>query len=164
VRVFHNASPYLGLPTGDPDFLHLTPENSRRLRALPSWFALTAYGREGHREIVERNVALARRLGERIAEEPGLRLLAPVRLNVVCFTLAEDEDEGAGAGADANAGKERVQEFARAIAASGEAFVTPTFYAGRHALRAAFSNWRTSEADTDRVFDALKRHSRIGRS
>ncbi|WP_406176756.1 hypothetical protein [Streptomyces sp. NBC_00996] len=47
---------------------------------------------------------------------------------------------------------------AHAVAASGEAFVTPTFYAGTHALRAAFSNWRTSEADTDRVFEALKRH------
>lgn len=36
VRVFHNASPYLGLPAlPDPDFLHLTPENSRRLRASP---------------------------------------------------------------------------------------------------------------------------------
>ncbi|GGN63451.1 aspartate aminotransferase family protein [Streptomyces albiflavescens] len=147
VQVFHNASPYLGLPGGDPDFLHLTPENSRRLRALPAWFSLTAYGREGHREIVERNVALARRLGERIAQEvPGLRLLAPVRLNVVCFTLADEPSE------------ERVHALAHAVAASGEAFVTPTFYAGTHALRAAFSNWRTSEADTDRVFESLRRH------
>ncbi|MFD5636450.1 pyridoxal phosphate-dependent decarboxylase family protein [Streptomyces sp. NPDC127077] len=146
VRVFHNASPYLGLPGGDPDFLHLTPENSRRLRALPAWFSLAAYGREGHREIVERNVALARRLGERIARAPGLRLLAPVRLNVVCFTLAEDPTE------------RRVQALADAVAASGEAFVTPTTYDGTHGLRAAFSNWRTSEADTDRVFAAVERH------
>jgi glutamate/tyrosine decarboxylase-like PLP-dependent enzyme len=147
VKVFHNASPYLGLPTGDPDFLHLTPENSRRLRALPAWFSLAAYGREGHREIVERNVALAGRLGERIAGVPGLRLLAPVRLNVVCFTLADDPSE------------QRVHALAAAVAASGEAFVTPTFYDGTHGLRAAFSNWRTSEADTDRVFDAVERHS-----
>lgn len=144
VRVFHNASPYLGLPTGDPDFLHLTPENSRRLRALPAWFSLMAYGRAGHREIVERNVALARDLGERVAEIPGLRLLAPVRLNVVCFTLADEP------------GKERVDALARAVAASGEAFVTPTFYDGTHGLRAAFSNWRTTEADTERVLFALR--------
>ncbi|WP_369251539.1 aspartate aminotransferase family protein [Streptomyces sp. R41] len=146
VRVFHNASPYLGLPGGDPDFLHLTPENSRRLRALPAWFSLTAYGREGHREIVERNVALARRLGKRISEEiPQVRLLAPVRLNVACFTLADEPSE------------ERVHALAHAVAASGEAFVTPTFYGGTHALRAAFSNWRTTEEDLDRVFDAIRR-------
>ncbi|MEU4083473.1 pyridoxal phosphate-dependent decarboxylase family protein [Streptomyces aureus] len=146
VRVFHNASPYLGLPGADPDFLHLTPENSRRLRALPAWFSLAAYGRAGHREIVERNVALARRLGERISRAPWLRLLAPVRLNVVCFTLADDPTE------------RRVHALADAVAASGEAFLTPTCYDGTHGLRAAFSNWRTSEADTDRVFAAVERH------
>ncbi|MGI3201664.1 pyridoxal phosphate-dependent decarboxylase family protein [Streptomyces sp. GLT-R25] len=145
VRVFHNSSPYLGLPTGEPDFVHLTPENSRRLRALPAWFSLAAYGREGHREIVERNIALARRLGDRITDAPGLRLLAPVRLNVACFTL------------DGDPTRERVHALGRAVAESGEAFMTPTFYEGTHALRAAFSNWRTTEADTDRVAAALER-------
>ncbi|WP_326574091.1 pyridoxal-dependent decarboxylase [Streptomyces sp. NBC_00481] len=143
VRVFHNASPYLGLPTGDPDFLHLTPENSRRLRALPAWFSLMAYGRAGHREIVERNIALARSLGERLAKAPELTLSAPVRLNVVCFTLAERPT------------RERVHALADAIAASGEAFVTPTVFGGTHALRAAFSNWRTTEEDTERVLEAV---------
>jgi glutamate/tyrosine decarboxylase-like PLP-dependent enzyme len=144
VNVFHNASPYIGLPAKDPDFLHLTPESSRRLRALPAWFSLTAYGREGHREIVERTVALARRLGERIAELPGLTLLAPVRLNVVCFTLADEPT------------RERVDALARAVATSGEAFLTPTVYGGTPGLRAAFSNWRTSEADGDRVLSAIE--------
>ncbi|MFG2127314.1 pyridoxal phosphate-dependent decarboxylase family protein [Streptomyces sp. NPDC048751] len=143
VRVFHNASPYLGLPTGDPDFLHLTPENSRRLRALPAWFSLVAYGRAGHREIVERNIALAGRLGEHLTALDGLRLLAPVRLNVVCFTLAENPTE------------ERVDALARTVASSGETFLTPTVYGGVPALRAAFSNWRTSEADVERVLTAL---------
>lgn len=143
VAVFHNASPYLGLPDGDPDFLHLTPENSRRLRALPAWFSLVAYGQAGHREIVERNVTLARRLGEGIDALPGLRLLAPVRLNVVCFTLAEDPTP------------ERVDALSRAVAESGEAYVTTTVYGEVPGLRAAFSNWRTTEADTGRVLDAL---------
>ncbi|MEU9664714.1 pyridoxal-dependent decarboxylase [Streptomyces bobili] len=143
VRVFHNASPYLGPPTGEPDFLHLTPENSRRLRALPAWFSLVAYGRDGHREIVERNVALAARLGEGVAALDGLRLLAPVRLNVVCFTLADGPTE------------ERVAALARAVAESGEAFLTPTVYDGVPGLRAAFSNWRTSGEDGERVLAAL---------
>ncbi|MEU9916124.1 pyridoxal-dependent decarboxylase [Streptomyces sp. NPDC051001] len=145
VAVFLNASPYLGLPAGEPDFVHLTPENSRRLRALPAWFSLMAYGRDGHREIVERNVALARELGERVAATDGLRLLAPVRLNVVCFTLADDPTQ------------ERVDALARAVAATGEAFVTPTVYDGSPGLRAAFSNWRTSAADVDRISEAVAR-------
>ncbi|MES5820382.1 pyridoxal-dependent decarboxylase [Streptomyces sp. RG80] len=145
VAVFHNASPYLGLPAGEPDFVHLTPENSRRLRALPAWFSLMAYGRDGHREIVERNVALARELGERVAATAGLRLLAPVRLNVVCFTLADEPTQ------------ERVDALARAVAATGETFLTPTVYDGTPGLRAAFSNWRTSAADVKRISGAVAR-------
>ncbi|WP_432057119.1 pyridoxal phosphate-dependent decarboxylase family protein [Streptomyces sp. bgisy022] len=147
--VFHNSAAYLGPPTGEPDFLHLTPESSRRLRALPAWFSLMAYGRAGHREIVERNVASARLLGERVARLPGLRLLAPVRLNVVCFTLADDPSP------------ERVAALDRAVAAGGAAFLSPTVYGGVPALRAAFSNWRTEEADVERVADALS--SALGR-
>ncbi|MFJ9422222.1 pyridoxal phosphate-dependent decarboxylase family protein [Streptomyces sp. NPDC101249] len=145
VAVFHNASPYLGAPTGDPDFLHLTPENSRRLRALPAWFSLTAYGREGHREIVERNVRLARDLGARLDARPEWGLLAPVRLNVVCFTTSE-----------APTG-ERLAALADAVAEGGEAFLTPTVFKGVPALRAAFSNWTTTRDDVERVAAALTR-------
>ncbi|WP_238019629.1 pyridoxal-dependent decarboxylase [Dactylosporangium sp. AC04546] len=139
VRVFRNTAPYLGAPAGEPDFLHLTPENSRRLRALAAWCTLTAYGREGHREIVERNVAAARRLGDLLSSLPGVRLASPVRLNVVCFTVGADQ-----------------AALLRSIAASGETFLTPTVYRGEPAIRAAFSNWRTTPEDVDRVFAALR--------
>ncbi|MGW3630366.1 pyridoxal phosphate-dependent decarboxylase family protein [Streptomyces sp. NPDC005122] len=144
VRVFHNSSPYLGPPSlPDPDFLHLTPESSRRLRALTAWFSLVAYGRDGHREIVARNTGLARRLGDALVGVPHLRLLAPVRLNTVCFTLADDPTP------------DRVQAAARAIAATGEVFVTPTVYGQVPALRAAFSNWRTTQSDMERALMAI---------
>lgn len=143
LRVFQNAAAYLGLPGDNPDFVHLTPENSRRLRALATWFALAAYGREGHAEIVQRNIALAAALARRIEGIAGLRLLAPVRLNVVCFTLAD------------NASEARVQAFVRAVRDGGEAFVTPTRLAGTWGVRAAFSNWRTQPADVERVAAAL---------
>lgn len=145
VRIFQNSAAYLGLPGENPDFVHLTPESSRRLRALPAWFALTAYGSAGHREIVERTVHLARFLGERVAELPGLRMLAPVRFNVVCFTLEDDPTEAA------------VAALAHALAETGELFLTPTVYKGVPALRAAFSNWRTTEQDVERVVEAIAR-------
>jgi glutamate/tyrosine decarboxylase-like PLP-dependent enzyme len=143
VAVFQNAAAYLGLPTANPDFVHLTPESSRRLRALPAWCTLRAYGRAGHRDIVARNVACARRLGELLAGVAGVRLLAPVRLNVVCFTVGEHPTA------------QRVAEIADAVAAGGETFLTPTVLEGVPALRAAFSNWRSTDADVDRVFAAL---------
>ncbi|MFE0381372.1 pyridoxal phosphate-dependent decarboxylase family protein [Streptomyces inhibens] len=142
-RVFQNAAAYLG-PLGErPDLVHLTPENSRRLRALAAWFTLRAYGRDGHREIVERCVACARTLGAAVEGVEGLCLLAPVRLNVVCFTLTESPTA------------ERLAALADGLAA--EAFLTPTVHAGRPALRAAFSNWRTTQADTRRIAAALER-------
>ncbi|MDI6101005.1 pyridoxal-dependent decarboxylase [Actinoplanes sp. NEAU-A12] len=138
VDVFQNAAAYLPAVSGDPDFFHLTPENSRRLRALAAWFTLAAYGVAGHREIVTRAIAAAHRLGERLTAIPGVRLLAPVRLNVVCFSVPGD-----------------LPAVVRAIADSGEAFLTPTVYQGSPALRAAFSNWRTAESDADRVAGLL---------
>ncbi|WP_405531286.1 pyridoxal-dependent decarboxylase [Streptomyces avidinii] len=140
-RVFQNSAAYLG-PLGDrPDLVHLTPENSHRLRALAAWFTLRAYGRQGHREIVERDIACARALGTALEGDPALTLLAPVRLNVVCFTLAEAPTP------------ERVAALREAVAA--EVFVTPTVYGGTAALRAAFSNWRTTEDDVRRAAEAL---------
>lgn len=142
-RVFQNAAAYLGPLSEHPDLVHLTPENSHRLRALAAWFTLRAYGRSGHREIVERCIAGARALGAEVARIEGLELLAPVRLNVVCFSLTADPTP------------ERLTALADGLA--GEAFLTPTRYAGRPALRAAFSNWRTTEADVRRTARALAR-------
>ncbi|MGW5850411.1 pyridoxal phosphate-dependent decarboxylase family protein [Streptomyces sp. NPDC055254] len=145
-RVFQNSAAYLG-PLGEhPDLVHLTPENSHRLRALAAWFTLRAYGREGHREIVERDIDCARALGEELSADPAFRLLAPVRLNVVCFTLADDPTPA------------RLTALREAAAA--EVFVTPTVHAGTAGLRAAFSNWRTAPSDVRRAAAALRTAAR----
>ncbi len=148
LRVFQNSAAYLGAPGNRPDFVHLTPENSRRLRALPTWFTLRAYGREGVREIVRECCRHAKNLGELISASPLFDLLSPVRMNVVCFGLHD--------AATGPAGEIAVQTFVKRVRDAGDVFVTPTVYQGRWAIRAAFSNWRTSDADVLRAWRSLE--------
>jgi glutamate/tyrosine decarboxylase-like PLP-dependent enzyme len=139
-QVFRASAVYLG---DNPDPLHLTPENSRRLRALPAWMSIAAYGRDGIARIVQRNCALARRLGDGIAAMPAFELLDAVRLNIVCFALRD----GDAAARDALLAR---------LQADGRAFMTPTVLFGRPAIRAAISNWMTSEHDIDLTLAALR--------
>jgi len=142
-EIFQNRAAYLPAVSDTPDFLHLTPESSRRLRALPAWFTLTAYGREGYREIVERDCALAQQLGERIAASDLFELMAPVRMNVVCFSL------------HGNRTPERISAFLARLRDDGRLFLTPGNFGGQPGIRAALVNWRTTSADLDLAWQAL---------
>jgi glutamate/tyrosine decarboxylase-like PLP-dependent enzyme len=146
VESFQNSNaPYLGDPMENFNYLNFLPDNSRRLRALPAWFTLMAYGRQGYREIVENDIRLAQRLGSLVSGDERFELLAPVRVNTVCFTLAGDK------------GQQEVSSFLEKINETGEVFMTPTIYNHRKGIRAAFVNWRTTEQDVDRVFRQMAR-------
>ena len=146
LKVFQNSAAYLGDPNQSPDFFHYTPENSRRWRGLPTWFTLMAYGQEGHREIVERNCALAKKLSEWINTSPKFKLLATVRMNVVCFTFNRE-----------NLSMEEIKIFLDKVRDDGNVFFTPTLYKGTPAIRAALSNWLTEEKDIDITTEVLQR-------
>lgn len=138
VQTFQNSNaPYLGDPLQQFNYLNFVPENSRRFRALPVWFSLMAYGKEGYRDIVDNNVALARELGKRIAAMKGYELAAPVRLNTVCFTVKGDNKA------------EIIQGVLKTLRRRGRLFVTPTMYKGNTCLRAALVNWRTTAEDIE---------------
>ena len=145
LKVFQNSAAYLGDPGKSPDYFHYTPENSRRFRALPSWFTLMAYGTNGYRDIVERNCDAARYLGELISSAIDFKLLAPVRMNVVCFTLSHED-----------VSFETIQKFLNIIRDDGRVFFTPTIYKNKPAIRAAVSNWLTGKEDIKIAFHVLK--------
>ncbi|SHF44532.1 pyridoxal phosphate-dependent decarboxylase family protein [Pedobacter caeni] len=139
---FQNSNaPYLGDPLENFNYLNFLPENSRRLKALPAWFSLKAYGTKGYQDIVEGCIARAMELAAFIEKSDVFELLAPVRLNTVCFTLKEEE---------------QVFEFLSALNAKGIVFMTPTVYRGKQAVRAAFVNWRTTENDVLMAIDSME--------
>jgi glutamate/tyrosine decarboxylase-like PLP-dependent enzyme len=151
IEVFQNSgAAYLGNPSENEsvDFVHLTPENSRRFRALPAWMTLMAYGQKGYQEIVERNCEAANELALKIKRSHHFKLLAPVRLNIVCFTLSQD---------DGMISTINIQQFLEMLREDGVIFLTPTTYKGIPSIRAAFSNWRTSSEDVEIAWAALLR-------
>jgi len=141
VETFQNSNAaYLGDPKENFSYLNFLPENSRRLKALPAWFTLTSYGKQGYQEIVESNVEMALLFADFINTNLAFELLAPVRLNTVCFTLREEN---------------HVPEFLNKLNATGKVFMTPTFYNGKRGIRAAFVNWRTSTDDIELATTAM---------
>lgn len=150
VETFQNSNaPYLGDPLANFNYLNFLPENSRRLRALPVWFTLMAYGKQGHAAIVENSIRMTNEFGNYIQDHDQLTLLAPVRLNTVCFSLKND------------ALQDKVNDLLFHINASQQVFMTPTVYKNKKGIRAAFVNWRTGAEDirmaVEVIEEALKR-------
>lgn len=135
VQTFQNSNaPYLGNAEENFSFMNFLPENSRRFRALPAWFSLVAYGKEGFKWIVENSVHCASILKVYLETSDDFEVCGAVHLNVVCFTLKE---------------KSKTSEFLNMLNARGKVFMTPTVLDGQLCIRAAFVNFRTSKEDID---------------
>lgn len=145
-EVFQNSSTYLEPTVTGNNYINLTPENSRRLRALPSWFSLMAYGKQGYAEIVERNCDLAQWLGQEIVNSKYFELLSPVRLNGICFTLKKEGEVSI----------EYIRGYLKRLQRSGDVYLTSTVYKGIPAIRISISNWRTTMKDLDIAWKAMQ--------
>jgi glutamate/tyrosine decarboxylase-like PLP-dependent enzyme len=145
VEVFQNSdAPYLGDPMKNFSFLNFLPENSRRLKALAAWFTIKAYGKDGYQAIIENNIELAERLGFWIESSVHFELLAPVRLNTVCFTISKENE------------KLNVSNFLEKLNQTGMVFMTATKFKGRDGIRAALVNFRTELKDIELVTNLME--------
>ena len=142
-RAFRYTGAYLPSPDDPRPVLGaLGPESSRRARAFTVWATLRAYGRAGHRAMVERHLDLARRLADRVDAAPELERLAEVPLSIVCFR--------ANPGDRSENELDRLNErLGEALLEDGRYYAGTTTYGGRVALRPALVNWRTREQDVD---------------
>jgi aromatic-L-amino-acid decarboxylase len=142
---FGFASSYLAKPE-DPDLIDFKdygPELSRSFKALKVWWALRAFGRRAYAEAIEGLLDLAQHMAARIEAAPELELAMPVTLTAVCFRARGLDDEAQA-------------RLLRDLVESGVALLGPARVKGRFCLRACMTNLRTSEADVDRVVDAVR--------
>jgi aromatic-L-amino-acid decarboxylase len=119
------------------------PDLSRGFRALKTWFTIKVYGAKKLGRVIYRSCTLAQYMRRRIEEEPGLELLAPVALNIVCFRYrCENADE-------VNA------TIVAKLQQLGIAAPSTTTIRGQLAIRAAIVNHRTKSCDIDTLLRSV---------
>lgn len=125
------------------DFHELGPQNTRAFRALKVWLALRMAGRDGYRQMIAGDIALARRLFERVQATPGLEA-ATQGLSVATWRCRPPQlaDDAAALDALNRAVLARVQR-------GGRSYLSPAVVDGRLVLRACIVNFHTTAADVD---------------
>ncbi|KAL2356171.1 pyridoxal phosphate-dependent transferase [Cryomyces antarcticus] len=123
--------------------LHVGIENSRRFRALPVYATLSAYGRSGYRDMLERQVRFARAVAKFVLGHGAYELL-PERVphtserdalaDIYIIVLFRARDETLN------------KDLVKHINASRTIYVSGTSWKGFPACRFAVSNWRVDSA------------------
>lgn len=154
-KVFQNPNAaYLSASSESsiPSPLNIGIENSRRFRALPVYATLAAYGREGHVELLERQIRLARSIATFLANTPGFSLLpqsppsfAKVKeqgiARIYTIVLFRANDPAIN------------RELVQRVNATRKIYVSGTQWDSQPAARFAISNW---QVDVDRDMALIK--------
>ncbi|OKL55681.1 hypothetical protein UA08_09007 [Talaromyces atroroseus] len=141
--VFRNANAaYLNAGTRGkssqtvPSPLNIGIENSRRLRALPIYASLMAYGKNGFKTILETHIRLARMIAGWLYDHPAYTPLplgsSEDDLCALTYTIVlfRANDEALNT------------QLAKKINATSKMYVSGTSWDGKPACRLAVSNWR----------------------
>jgi len=141
---------YLTHATEARDQVEWNPEWSRRSRGFAAYATLRQLGRDGLEELIDRCCRHAKAIVNGIGELPGAEVLWEPVINQ---GLVRFPDPAAGATeADHDRNTDRV---IAEILKTGEAFFGGTTWRGQRAMRVSVCNWRTSEADVERVVNAV---------
>jgi len=144
-KAFRYSADYL--PSEDdvrPTFGAIGPESSRRARSFAVWATLRAYGRQGHRRIVEHCLDIASHFAEVVKHTAELELMNDPQLNIVAFRY----NPGALTEPDLDALNQRL---GAALLDDGRFLVGTSKLGARTVFRPAFSNWRTRNEDVEEL-------------
>ena len=143
---FHAS--YLNHQDQARDPVDWNPELSRRARGFPSYAALRELGRDGVREIVERDCECAAGIVRGLSQFEEVEVLARPIINqgLVAFL-----------GPDGKADDKWNDRVITEIAKEGTSFFSGTTWHGRRAMRISVTNWQTSGDDVERTLAGVQR-------
>jgi glutamate/tyrosine decarboxylase-like PLP-dependent enzyme len=143
---FSLVPPYLRDDTAQPWFSEYGIQQTRGFKALKLWMVMQQIGEQGYRELITRDVALAKALQARIQQRDDFELVAAGALSVTCFRYTP---QGV---TDVNTFNRQLLDI---VQREGRVFLTSTDLNGQTALRACIVNFRTTEADLDVLLDVI---------
>lgn len=138
-RAMSISGAYLLLASEHRDALNLTPDSSRRARAVEVWAALKLLGRSGLAELVSRNCAQARKIADEL-KQGSVEVLNEVVLNQVVVAFGDDD---------------RTRRVIASIQDAGECWCGGTTWRGRAAMRISVSSCATTGEDVERSVRAI---------
>lgn len=148
-RAFRYSADYLAEEdVARPTFGAIGPESSRRARSFAVWATIKAYGREGHRRIVEHCLDIAQHFANEVKEKPQLELMNDVQLNIVAFRYNPG-------GLNEEQLNELNERLGDAVMADGRFLVGTSRIGSQTIFRPAFSNWRTRPEDVEELANVV---------
>jgi aromatic-L-amino-acid decarboxylase len=152
--------PYYHFGEEATNFVDYGPQNSRGFRALKVWMGLKQVGRRGHERMIADDIALARELYDRLADNADFEACTH-NLSIVTFRYVPEAYRDR---TDDPAAKEYLNELNKALQArlevSGEVFVSNAMLEDRYLLRACIVNFRTSSRDIAEIPEIVSRNGR----
>lgn len=132
--------------TGEVNFGEWGLQLSRGTHALKVWMSVQAFGLGAFRAAIDRNMELAAYAEELVHNRDTLTLMAPASLGIVCFRREWP-------GCDEAETERRGIALADDLERSGDAFVSTTRLAGRHAIRLCILNPTSGAEHVRRVIE-----------
>jgi aromatic-L-amino-acid decarboxylase len=152
-RAFSVLPDYLVDAHGDADEVNFCDRGlqlTRSARGVPVWAALTTFGIDAFRTVVDHAFDLVSLAEQTVIDDPDLALMNPASLGIVCFRR-----EIAGLTEAQTAAANRW--LAAELEATGSAMVSTTRLHGRFAVRLCALNHLSDETDIRRVLDHFAR-------
>ena len=141
--------------TGQVNFADYGEQLTRQSRALKVWLGVRYFGLAALRAEVERAIDLAEHAERLVRAAPGLEVMAPAQLGVLCFRVRPRD-------VDDPAALDRLNERVNvAVNATGRHLVSSTRLRGTFTLRLCVLGYRTTADDVEslvrEVIDAGRR-------